>query len=232
MRKLLVLAVLPLMVWAGQGQSQILGGWIVFDHDTGNAVFTVCSNGAIGYYNSQQTNGSGFWYPKWTNPTLYYASMAAGNSASYVVDSYYESGGNDDRDWKELEDSLNYHIPPEFGYEEVDGKYDDSGPTSPGPKGLDCFQYSVMDASPDYDDFVIVEFIYHNGGSSALNGMYSAIFVDFDIATYSHNYGKTDQSLRTAYIQPSLSSEDPTVGVVYLGSEPQSQLPVANLSVI
>lgn len=229
---LIILSLVPILLWAGQGQQPIPLGWITFDHDTGNCIATVCSNGAIGFYESAQLHGSGFWYPSWVNQTLYYASMAAGNSASYVIDSYYESGGTDDRDWKELEDSLNYHIPPEFGLQEVDGKYDDTGSTSPGTKGLECYQYSVSDADANYDDFVIIEFIYHNGGSVAINGLYSSIFVDFDIANATDNYGKTDATHRTAYIQASQSNENPTVGVVYLGSKPQSQLAVANLSVI
>lgn len=233
MRKVvIILSLLPVLLWAGEVQPVPLG-WITFDHDTGNAILTVCSNGAIGFYDGGQVNGTGFWYPQWVTQTLFFGSMAAGNSASYVIDSYYEQNQTDDRDWKELEDSLNYHIPPEFGMEEVDCKYDDTGSTSPGSKGLECYQYSVMDASTNYDDFVIIEYIYHNGGSSAINGMYSSIFIDFDITSAAtDNYGKTDASHRTAYMQNTQSNENPTVGIVYLGSEPQAQLPVANLSVI
>ncbi len=230
-RVAMLLAILPVLLWAGSGRPTILGGNITMDHDTGNAIITVCSNGAIGFYESDQLHGSGFWYPQWVTQTLYFGSMAAGNSETYVVDSYYERSQQDDRDWKELGDSLNYHIPPEFGLQEYDCEYDDSG--HPSPKNLYCFQYSVMDGNPDYDDFVIIEFIYKNNGSSALNGMYSAIFIDFDVPpNYTDNYGKTDQSKRTAYMQPSQYNENPTVGIVYLGSKPQSQLPVANLSVI
>ncbi len=209
----------------------ILNGWITMDHDTGNCLLSVCSNAAIGFYESGQVHGSGFWYPQWVTQTLFFGSMAAGNSGGYVVDSYYRQNQPDDRDWKELGDSLNHHIPPEFGLQEYDCEYDDRG--HPTPKNLYCFQYSVMDASPDYDDFVIIEFIYKNNGSSALNGMYSAIFIDFDVPpNYTENYGKSDPLLRTVYLQPSQSNENPTVGIVYLGSKPQPSLPVANLSMV
>ena len=209
-----------LMLWAG---------WLTFDHDTGNCCLTVTATAALGFSDPSQSQGIGFWYPKLTNPTLYYSSMAVGNSPSYVVDAYYGQNGND---WRILEDSLYYHIPPEFGLQEVDCLYDDHGPTSQHPSDLHCFQYSVADAAPDCDDFVIIEFTYMNKGTTAIDSLYSAIFADFDILNYTDNYGKTDSFHRTAYMQPSLANENPTVGIVYLGSKPHPQLPVANLSVI
>jgi len=216
------------ILWAGNYLPVPLG-WLTFDHDTGSCVLTVTATAALGFPDPSQSQGSGFWYPKWVNQTLYYGSMAVGNSIRYVVDAYYGQAGNDCRI---LEDSLYYHIPPEFGLQEVDCLYDDHGPGNPNPQDLECFQYSVADAAPDCDDFVIIEFIYTNRGASTLDSLHSAIFCDFDIRSFSDNYGKTNQQLRTAYMQSSIGDEYPTVGIVYLGSKPQAQLPVANLSVI
>ncbi|RKX68986.1 hypothetical protein DRP53_09490, partial [candidate division WOR-3 bacterium] len=214
--------------------SMLFGGWAVFDHDTGNCILSVCANGAIGFWDSNQSQGLGFWYPKWVNPTLFFGSMVCGNSTRYVVDSYYGPRGSqgwvDDRDWEPIEDSLNYHYPPEFNLQEVDCKYVDSGSTNANPLGLECFQYSVANPDPNYDDFVIIEYIYQNGGNSPINQLYSGIFIDFDIPEYRYNYVKTDSQLRTVYTMKSSTVDNPTVGIVYLGCEPQGMLPLANLA--
>ena len=230
-RTLFVIVIFTSLLWAGSGVPEKFG-FATFDHDTGNCILSVCANGAIGFWDTNQSQGSGFWYPSWVNPTLFIASNACGNSTQYVVDSYFGPNWDDDRDWLELEDSINYHIPPEFNLQEVDCKYSDQGSTNANPQGLECYQYSVATADPTYDDFVIIEFIYKNNGSSALNGLYSAVFVDFDIPDNMRNYAKTDSALRTVYMQKSQSDDNPTVGVVYLGSEPQQQLPVANLAAV
>ena len=205
-------------------------GWPTFDHDTGNCILSVCANGNIGFWDSNQSQGSGFWYPKWVNPTIFFGSNACGNSTHYVVDGYFGRDWIDDRDWKPIGDSIYYHIPPEFGLQEVDCSYNDSGYTNPTPLGLECYQYSVAGPDSAYDDFVIIEYIYKNVGPNPINGLYSAVFSDFDIPDHMHNYGKTDSQLRTVYMMKSLSNDNPTVGIVYLGCEPQAMLPLANLA--
>ncbi|RKX68604.1 hypothetical protein DRP53_10415 [candidate division WOR-3 bacterium] len=225
--KLAVLYLFTHMLYSGD-YLQVRSKYL--NHDTGNCLLSIFDYGPVGFGESNQLTGEGFQYPKGINQTLYYGSLACGNSETYVVDAYYEHQ-MEDHDWLTVK-PLGRHIPPEFGLQEYDCIYNDSGPTSPGPKGLECYQYSVADADTNCDDFVIIEYIYTNKGPEAIDSLYSAIFMDFDINNYTDNYGKTDPSLRTAYMQPSLPDENPTVGIVYLGSQPQSPLPVANLSVI
>ncbi len=147
-----------------------------------NATLTVTGNSAIGFV-EPDSNGSGFVYPAGGNNTLYYASMAFGNSSSYLVDNWYVSGGPD-RDWR-VTTSPNGRIhwvsPPTMGDTMNIAYYDDSGIS--GAKNVVCRQDAwAFRNNPNYDDFVILRFTYTNNGSSSLTGLYSAIFADFDVS--------------------------------------------------
>ncbi len=148
-----------------------------------NATLTVTDVASIGC-DKPGGNGSGFIYPANGSNTLYYASMAFGNSSSYLVDNWYVSG-EQDNDWKTTtspDGRMRWVSPPARGDTMSVCYYDDSGIS--GAKNVVCRQeaYAFRD-NPSYDDFVILKFTYTNNGSSALTDLYSAVFADFDISS-------------------------------------------------
>ena len=173
------------------------------DVNAGNAVFTVTDIGALGFMSSDQSQGSGFIYPKDSVNLLYYGSFAAGNSWNYVVDAWYESGGSDDRDWEPLSepDGRLYYMPdpPRLASEAVAGAFSDSGHAS--PRGLQAYQLAYAYTKPELSDFVIVEYVLKNAGSTNINDLYAAYFMDFDISQqYNSNQARIDTAYKTAYM--------------------------------
>lgn len=169
----------------------------------GNALLTVTDKGAIGFMSSQQLHGQGFIYPYPAGSNLlYYGSFAAGNAPDYVVDAWYETNGMDDNDWLPTTNPdgrlINLPDPPRLASQAVIGYFDDSG--HPTPKGLVASQLAFCYDHPDYDDFVLVEYWVKNSGSSTLNDLYIAYFMDFDIMDYSHNEAAVDTADNLAYI--------------------------------
>ena len=149
-----------------------------------NATLTVTDIASIGYEKPKDTNGSGFIYPAGGSNTLYFASMAFGNSPSYLVDNWYVSG-SEDNDWKPTTSPngrMKWVSPPIKGDTMSVCYYDDSGIA--GAKNVVCQQDALAfgDNHPNHDDFVIMRFTYTNNGSLALTGLYSAIFADFDVS--------------------------------------------------
>ena len=190
-------------------------------HDVGNVRCTVTGFGSLGFAGLDGP-GDGFEYPKYIDH-LYYGAMAAGNSATYVVDRHFAPTGGDE-DWQTI---LCQGL--KFGqtvYSDQDGwvRYGDSG--HPTPNELEITQDSWAWATAPHNDYVIIRYSMKNEGGSALNGMYLGQFADFDMgADYSTNYGGTDASRRLAYMYANAAG--PYVGVKLL--DPTT---AANLSVI
>ncbi len=190
-------------------------------HDVGNVRLSVTGLGAFGF-TVVGGPGDGFEYPKYTDH-LYHGSVAAGNSASYVVDAHFNPSGGD-TDWETI---LCQGL--EFGqtvYSDQDGwvRYDDAGHGT--PRNLEITQHSWAWAAAPHNDYVIIRYTMKNAGNSALNGMYLGDFADFDMgADYTSNYVGTDSGRRLAYMYASTSG--PYVGVKLL--DPTT---AANLSAI
>jgi hypothetical protein len=187
-------------------------GTVLADHDTGYCRLTVSAFGALGYDEPAKDLGSGFKYPKTANSGLYYGGMVAGNSEGYIVDHYYGVPASEiQTDWV-VEESLRFY-PPLRGDEMLRGSYTDAGHSS--PQGLRCTQTSYMNASPGYDDFVVLVYDLENTGSSAMNGMYSGIFCDFDIGSMSTNVCRTISDRRVTFMRQA-STANPCLGIKLL----------------
>jgi hypothetical protein len=195
------------------------------DVHAGDALLTVTDEGAVGYTNSDQTYGSGFRRPI-TNPThLFYGTFALGNASDYVVDDWYESSLGDDEDWAPTvaPDGRLYYVEfPDWGDEMVRGIIEDSG--HPDPKGVQADQVGFAFDTTAFENFVLVWYRIRNVGCTALDSLYAAYFMDFDIPDAYNNNAGIDTLLNGAYMW---------TGSDYAGIclvEPQE--PAANLSVI
>jgi subtilisin family serine protease len=191
-------------------------------HNVGNVRLTVTGFGALGF-DGIDGNGDGFQYPKNVNH-LYYGSMIAGNSSSYVVDRFYNDQSSADTDWEtRLCQGLRFG---QQVYSDQDGwvRYEDTG--HPTPKELQITQDSWAWGTAPHNDYVIIRYTMFNGGNSTLSGMYLGQFADFDMgADPRTNYAGTDATRRLSYMYPSASG--PYVGIRLL--DPKT---AANLSCI
>jgi hypothetical protein len=192
-----------------------LPGMLVADNDTGYCSLSVSSYGAIGYSSPAEKIGSGFRYPKSAISSLYFSSMMAGNSPTYVVDRFYgHPATSQNQDWQVVE-SLRFVTPPIYGDEHLRSSYNDAGHTT--PQGLKVIQNSYSLADSRYDDFIVLTFDYQNTGTSTITGLYSGIIADFDIPPDSSNMDAafTDATRRLVYMRRA-AAQVPTVGIKLL----------------
>jgi len=199
-------------------------------HDCGNVKFTVTRYGALGYMASSGTVGEGFCYPISSSSQLYYGGFAAGNSASYVVDRYYESGSADDTDWETTaspDGMVRMYEPGPNNFDEyTTARYDDAG--HPTPQDLVCDQYTWAWDDATANDFVIMKFVLINEGSSTLSDLYGAVFMDWDIGSSSSNYGSSEAARNLTWMY----ATTPYVGVATLDPPRDSTTSNANLALI
>lgn len=168
------------------------------DHDTGNMILSVTSVGSIGTL-GPYGEGSGLKYPRDAGyGSLYFTSLALGNSPSYVVDRWYgQPSTTYDRDWRTVE-TLQAVIPPVGMDEEYQAVISDSGHAA--AKGLVVTQWSGAKAAAGYRDFVIVSYSIENRGAAAVNGLYAGIFSDFDVNNTTSNRVFSDAGRRLTYM--------------------------------
>ncbi len=199
--------------------------FLMMDHDTGYCKLTVTCIGAIGY-DEPADAGNGFRYPKTAASQLFHGSFAVGNSPAYVADRHFgqPASGGVNTDLVPVE-SLRPIDPPTIGDEHFYAVFDDAGHAA--PKEIEVTQNSYMSAAPGYDDFVILVYDIENAGAGAVDGLYAAVFGDFDVgADPRANTVTSDETRRLSYMRW-VGSANPTVGLKIL--EPRS---FANLAAI
>jgi hypothetical protein len=195
-------------------------GQFVFDLDTGAVALSVCGIGSLGYDEPPALDlGSGFRVPKTATSCLFFGSLEAGNSASYLVDHFFSQPANSgtNHDWR-MTDSFRIVLPPYPADEHWRNTMSDAG--HPAPKGLNVQANWYMLANPNFDDFAIVTYDFTNQGSQSIDGLYVGYHCDFDIGSDpTTNVAATDTVRRRVWMKQQ-SSENPTAGLAIL--EPAS----------
>ena len=188
----------------------------VIDLDTGAVRLGACAIGSIGYDEPPALDaGNGFQVPKGAASCLFFGSVEAGNSGSYLVDHFYgmPASGTTNHDWVAVE-SLSPYIPAVPADERWKGVMTDAGHSS--PKGLRAEQNWYMLASDPYNDWAVVTYDLHNDGSSEIADMYVGYHADFDVGTApTTNTANSDTVRRSMYMKQS-SSENPVAGITLL----------------
>jgi len=157
-------------------------------HDAGNIVITLWKTGTKGPCR----------YPPNSNNHLFYGAFAIGTQMPYVIDDYYEENGFTDNDWKPTPMGIVIYEPyPPFAEYSV-GKYSDS--LGEEVKGIMCEQYGFTWDDPDGDDFIIIEYNLTNTENQYITGLYTGVFLDWDIGIYDQNIGETDTIRNMAYM--------------------------------
>ncbi|MEO0231625.1 MAG: S8 family serine peptidase [candidate division WOR-3 bacterium] len=179
-------------------------------HDCGEITLVVSNMGVFGECS----------YPHGSLYHLYAGSFSIGTVMPYVIDRYYY-----DEDWIPIDGVYMYEpYPPfcEYSY----ASYSDSGGEE--IKGIIVKQKGFTFSEENLRDFVIIEYILKNTSSQPVFGIYSGIFLDWDINHSNFaDYGGTDSSRSMAYQY---------YGNIYMGSAilyPERGSPlIRNLSII
>jgi hypothetical protein len=184
-------------------------------HDAGNIVITLTHTGTITFCK----------YPPNSNNHLFLGAFAIGTTMPYVIDNYYEENGYDDNDWKPTPTGIVIYEPyPPFAEYSV-GKYSDS--LGEEVKGIICEQHGFTWDDPNGDDFIIIEYNLTNTQNQFITGLYTGVFLDWDIGDPSQNQGGIDTIRKMAY----LCYDSTYMGSAILNPPRTSSL-IKNLSVI
>ncbi len=192
-----------------------LPGQFMIDLDTGSVLLSVCAIGSIGYDEPAADLGQGFRVPKTASSCLYFGSLMAGNSPTYLVDHFYSqpasSGTN--HDWQ-TPDSFRMVTPPAPADEHWLNTLTDAGHSA--PKGLRVNQHWYMNNEGGYDDWAVVTLEFTNAGSQPINGLYAGMVGDFDVGSSPTTNIVVSDTVRRAVLIRQSSSENPTAGFVLL----------------
>lgn len=157
---------------------------IIGNHDSGNFVFTITSEGEIGFWKSGSdfAQGDGFVYPADDGENVFYSgSFVAGTDPNYVCDAMFNTGEVGDNDWQidEGNDGFLYFDSsadvPQIGHcIFTDGNHG-------LPRGLQVSLESWTFSEPPDDDYIILNYTLRNNGTNAINNLYAGLFIDWDM---------------------------------------------------
>jgi hypothetical protein len=188
------------------------------DHSSSNVVFTVTDQGSCGFLDADQLQGSGFRFGPGGPNCLYTGSLCLATgpytcvNRDYAVETY--------RDWQPVH---SFSSAKEDRDEEFLTAYDDAG--HPNPQGLVVTQRSRTWSQSPYNDFVMIDYLISNPGTTTAENLYVGQFMDWDVPiTNPNNQGNTNAALRVAYMWQGAGV--PYVGVALLSHDP------ANLTLI
>ncbi len=216
-RYLALLLVVVALAWP-QGRATV-------DVDTGFCLLSGTFCGGIGFTNADTGQGMGFQYPKFTPSALYYGGFLVGASQTTVHDHFYgQPATRAHWDWV-VRDTFVDVVPPLYNAHELYrcSWVDTSRPTA--AEGYKVTNWWGGRGDPGYDDFVILHTYITNTSGSNRTGVYVGVFCDFDLGTAATtNYGFSDPSKRLAFMTPTMSNHNPTVGVRLLAPTTASNL--------
>ncbi len=162
-----------------------------------NVGTSITSKGIIGYNQTGQLQGLGFTY-KGSASILYDMGLMVGATGTQVSDNMRGASGNDE-DFSSVSNVIS-HEPGTVSNFDVNGIFRDYGPTSSVPLEV-IIRHNAYAwvAAPD-DNYVMVQYIIRNSGTSTLTNFWAGIFSDWDIQTFANNKCSTDNGRRMGYV--------------------------------
>jgi hypothetical protein len=178
-------------------------GRICADIDTGKVALTVTARGTMGFDHERGYAGRGFRFPESDTSSLNVASFCLTDCPEYVADRFYSLESGYDADWQ-LTDSVYSRAPIWNADEYVTSAFNDAGHSN--PHGVTVRQGALGIDDPGNNDWVVLVYDIHNGGSEAING-YAGVLADFDVVATDrlHDVAYTDAGQATAFMRNVLS---------------------------
>lgn len=172
------------------------------DHDVGNVILTVTAFGALGFNDYAVTDellGSGFRFPH-DNPdrALFHGGFIVAIDSAHVSDVSYGDSFHSRMDFKTIKGrELTFGL-TEFSDQDGEAAFSDS--VAESPIGINVVQRSYSWATPPNDDFVILDYEVINTGLTELSGVYTAVYLDWDIGNIADNSVEYDEETGVGYM--------------------------------
>ncbi|MEJ5994375.1 S8 family serine peptidase [Pedobacter sp. Du54] len=170
---------------------------------------TLSSNGRVGFSKGDAAGGLGFIYKD--EPMLYEAALMIGKSATQVSNNARNDGNYSEDFGKLISASKVGGTTAAF-----EGVATFSDEKATNPIGLKVKSRMLAYASAPDDKYVIVEYVITNTSSTALQGIYTGMFTDWDLDEASSNATQYDAATKTAYAFARKNADYPYAGVKLL----------------
>ncbi|MES2653757.1 MAG: S8 family serine peptidase [Bacteroidota bacterium] len=167
---------------------------------------TLSSNGRVGFSKADAGGGLGFIYKD--EPMLYEAALMIGKSTTQVSNNA-RNEGNYSEDFGKLISAAKV-AGTTAAFEGV-ATFSDEKAAS--PIGLKVKSRMLASATAPDDKYVIVEYEITNTSSTALQGIYTGLFTDWDLDESSANATQYDAATKTAYAYARKNVGYPYAGV-------------------
>ena len=166
--------------------------------DTNKITMTLTSNSRIGFSDDQQNQGIGMIYKGGRN-LLSSGGLLIATSGNKVSDNIYGQQGYD-HDFRNLTSIIKIQNPSEGDQAFYSEFNDDSAGIN--KQRIRVKQYSYAYKQAGKEKFIILKYQIFNTGNTALTGLYTALYADFDIAKSSTNKANVESSHNIAYCYP------------------------------
>lgn len=170
---------------------------------------TFSSNGRVGYSKGDATGGLGLIYKD--ENMLFEAALMIGKSATQVSNNARNDNGYNEDFVKQVSAQQVTNNTAAF---EGTATFIDANSTS--PIGLKVKSKMLAFANQPDDKYVIVEYEIFNTSSTALEGIYTAMFTDWDLDESSANATRYDAPTKIAYTYAKKNASYPYTGVKLL----------------
>lgn len=170
---------------------------------------TFSSNGRVGYSKGDATGGLGLIYKD--ENMLFEAALMIGKSATQVSNNARNDNGYNEDFIKQVSAQQVSNNTAAF---EGTATFIDANSTS--PIGLKVKSKMLAFANQPDDKYVIVEYEIFNTSSTALEGIYTAMFTDWDLDESSANATRYDAPTKIAYAYAKKNASYPYTGVKLL----------------
>lgn len=182
---------------------------------------TLSSNGRVGFSKADAAGGLGFIYKD--EPMLYEATLMIGKSATQVSNNT-RNEGNYNEDFAKLISAAK--VSGSTAAFEGVATFTDEKAAS--PIGLKIKSRMLAYATAPDDKYVIVGYEITNTSSTALQGIYTGMFTDWDLDESSANATQYDAPTKTAYAYARKNADYPYAGVRLLThSAPAAYYPMS-----
>jgi len=178
-------------------------GRVCADIDVGRVALTVTARGTMGFDRENDCVGRGFRFPQSDTSSLNVGTFCLASGPDYVADGFYHLGRGYDSDWR-LADSVFSRAPIWDADEYITSAFNDGGHAN--SHGVTIQQGAMGLDDPGNNDWVILVYDVHNGGSNDISG-YAGVLADFDVVATDrlHDVAYTDAGLTTAFMRNALS---------------------------
>ncbi len=172
---------------------------------------TFTSNGRVGYSKADAVNGLGFIYKD--ENMLYEGALIIASSAIQVSNNARETTTYSEDFASQITAAKQAGTQAAF---EANATFTDNNSTNPLKVSVKSTMLAFSQA-PD-DKYVIVQYEIFNKNTTALQGIYTGLFTDYDLDESSANATEYNASTKTAYVYAKKNTSYPYAGVKLLTS--------------